>query len=464
MLITLLSGLAQAFCGTYVAGSGVEISNQASQVAVVRQGTRTTLTLASDFEGAVGEFALVLPVPVVLEADDVRVLDPAVFERLDAYSAPRLVEYTCEQLYPAVPEPERSASLGCHGTSLTEIDNGQAGIGYDSQATVESRFIVGEYDVVVLSAHDSADLLQWLSDQGYAVSSAAAEAIQSYLDQGSYFLAAKVDPDRIPAGRDELSPLRLSYESDGFGLPIRLGTVNAADQAQDVVIYAITEPDQGQVGISNYPQAELDSVCLWDDTAWDDLGAFYAAELDAALDGHDRAHWVVEYGWSVDPKSTFGKCDPCPTSGVNGVDPLPYSDVVALGFDTGDGALDTGRASSDWRSLEPFHFTRLHVRYTPEQATQDLALYTSGITENTQQRYVLYAPYLEWEFPLCDGGWLNNPESCADEAWAYRKRMHWDEPDSSTTGRSGAAGLLGLLGLLVWARRGRRVTARPDVT
>lgn len=448
MLLALFAATpAHAFCGTYVAGSGVEISNEASQVALVRQGTRTTLTMANDFDGAVGEFALVVPVPVVVQQDDVQVLEPAVFDRLDLYSGPRLVEYDCDGLYPEPPKK----SLGC-SQDMSVMAFEDAG-GAQSSVDVESRFIVGEYDVVVLSADDSMDLLQWLSDQGYAVSPAASDAIQEYLDQGSYFFAAKVDPALIPQGQDALSPLQFSYDSEAFGLPIRLGTVNALD-AQDLVIYAITDPDQGRVGISNYPEATLDSVCLWDDTEWDDFGSYYAAELDSVLDGTDEAHWVAEYGWSVDPWSAAGKCDPCPPTPDDGMDPLPMSDVLALGFDSGFDVVDTGGAP-----MVPFYFTRLHMRYTPDQATQDLVLYSSGITDNTQQRYVQYAPYLEWEFPLCDGGWVvDDPGSCMDEAWEYRQRMkYWEDAGGSPAATARAGGLLvGLLGLAGAFLVGRR--------
>ena len=60
---------------------------------LVRDGDRTVLTMANDFQGDPTEFAIVVPVPTVPDegADPRR--RPALVERLDAYSAPRLVEY-----------------------------------------------------------------------------------------------------------------------------------------------------------------------------------------------------------------------------------------------------------------------------------------------------------------------------------------------------------------------------------
>ncbi len=92
-LLVLLPGPARAFCGFYVAKADTQLFNHASQVALVRDGDRTVLTMANDFRGEPREFALVVPVPTVLQRGQIHVADPAVLEHLDAYSAPRLVEY-----------------------------------------------------------------------------------------------------------------------------------------------------------------------------------------------------------------------------------------------------------------------------------------------------------------------------------------------------------------------------------
>src|SRR5262245_60283582 len=84
---------AQAFCGFYVAKADTKLFNKASQVALVRDGDRTVMTMANDFRGDLKEFAIVIPVPVVLQRDQVAVSEKAVLDHLDGYTAPRLVEY-----------------------------------------------------------------------------------------------------------------------------------------------------------------------------------------------------------------------------------------------------------------------------------------------------------------------------------------------------------------------------------
>jgi hypothetical protein len=84
---------AQAFCGFYVAKADAKLFNKASKVVVARKGEQTAVTMASDYQGDPREFALVIPVPTVVSKDQIKVLESALIDHLDAYSAPRLVEY-----------------------------------------------------------------------------------------------------------------------------------------------------------------------------------------------------------------------------------------------------------------------------------------------------------------------------------------------------------------------------------
>src|SRR3954462_15779372 len=97
LLVLALAGLvplvAQAFCGFYVAKADTKLFNKASQVVLVRNEDKTVMTMANDFEGDPKEFAVVIPVPTFLEKSQIHVGDKALIDHLDAYSAPRLVEY-----------------------------------------------------------------------------------------------------------------------------------------------------------------------------------------------------------------------------------------------------------------------------------------------------------------------------------------------------------------------------------
>ncbi len=73
--VLALPPAAEAFCGFYVGKGDAKLFNRASQVVLVRDGDRTVLTMASDYEGDPREFALVVPVPTVLERGQIRVID-----------------------------------------------------------------------------------------------------------------------------------------------------------------------------------------------------------------------------------------------------------------------------------------------------------------------------------------------------------------------------------------------------
>ena len=62
------------FCGFYVAGSDQQLLNDASQVVMMRKGTRTVLAMENAYQGPPEAFAMVVPVPAVLHEGDVKTL------------------------------------------------------------------------------------------------------------------------------------------------------------------------------------------------------------------------------------------------------------------------------------------------------------------------------------------------------------------------------------------------------
>src|SRR5467141_1073041 len=143
---------ARAFCGFYVGRADASLFNSASQVALVRDGDRTVISMLNDYQGDLKEFALVVPVPVVLEKGQIHVGDAALFKHLDAYSAPRLVEYFDAD--PCVGQiVGRSQVLGYTGGVMASAEG--TARARSLGVTVEAQYTVGEYDIVILSAKAS---------------------------------------------------------------------------------------------------------------------------------------------------------------------------------------------------------------------------------------------------------------------------------------------------------------------
>jgi hypothetical protein len=203
---------AHAFCGLYVASGDAKLFNHRSQVALVRDGDRTVLTMASDYEGDPKQFALVVPVPVVLKRGQIHVGDSSLVASLDAYSAPRLVEYNDPD-----PCPAAMAKMSAAMDAARPMALGQAYAlrsARKDEVRIEARYEVDEYNVLILSADDSGALLDWLTRNGYHVPRQAGNVVQSYLKQGMKFFVAKVDLSRRAArGLTQLRPLQIAYES-----------------------------------------------------------------------------------------------------------------------------------------------------------------------------------------------------------------------------------------------------------
>src|SRR4051812_32367916 len=93
LLLAMISHEAMAFCGFYVSKADGTLKNKTSQVILVRDGNRNVITMYNDFQGNFRDFAMVVPVPVVLRKNDIKVVDQQIFNMLNDYSKPRLVEY-----------------------------------------------------------------------------------------------------------------------------------------------------------------------------------------------------------------------------------------------------------------------------------------------------------------------------------------------------------------------------------
>jgi len=377
-LVLAAASPAAAFCGFYVAKADTDLFNQASKVVLVRDGNRTVLTMSSDYSGSAEEFAVVVPVPTFLEREQIHVGNQAVIDHLDAYTAPRLVEYydgnPCQryeemefmrqgsaQPAPAMEDARRSAkSLG---------------------VTIEATYTVGEYDILILSAKQSDGLVTWLKGNGYRIPDGAEEVVGSYLKQGMRFFVAKVNlSEQRRLGFSFLRPLQIAVETPKFMLPIRLGTVNSKGP-QELFVFALTR--SGRVETTNYRTVRLptdDEVPLFVE---DEFGDFYRDMFSRQVAEQDMRAVFLEYAWDM------AWCDPC------AADPLTPSELRDLGvfwLDGGGPGQGVRRPTPQPQAQNVF-VTRLHVRYDGEHFPQDLQFQATGDRSNFQGRYVLRHPW-----------------------------------------------------------------------
>ncbi len=371
--LLLISGLfllsfaspALAFCGFYVAKADASLYNQASQVILARDGNRTILTMANDYKGDVKDFALVVPVPVVLKEEQVRIAEPKIIERLDGFSAPRLVEYfDPDPCNPLPPYPStRGGSRGGDVTLLEERASDSA-LG----VTVEARFTVGEYDILILSAEESGGLETWLIQNGYKIPQGASALLQPYIRQNLKFFVAKINLEKFSiSGFQTLRPLMIAYESPRFMLPIRLGMMNATGE-QDLIVYLLSP--KGQVELTNYRTVKIPSDQGIPEFVKSEFANFYKSLFTTAYQRENKKVAFLEYAWNM------GGCDPC------SADPLSRDELKQAGVFW----LDSPQKNSVFIS-------RIHVRYTRDTFPEDLNFQETANQDFFQGRYIITHPY-----------------------------------------------------------------------
>ncbi|MCB9760384.1 MAG: DUF2330 domain-containing protein [Alphaproteobacteria bacterium] len=398
MLLLALSLPAHGFCGTYVGPADATLRNHATQVIVARDAPWTTLTLAADVQGDAADFAVLIPVPASLGPEDVREADPGLFAVLDAWSAPREVAYSCPG----------DDSLGL-GLTASDATGGAPVAGDAWGVTTEAAFATAHYALRLLDAEGAEGLMAWLDAEGFAVPPASAPVLAGEIEAGRRFLVGRLRLDAPPVAAATLPPLQLTLCEDAWSLPVQLGATVAAGQ-QELILYAITRPEVGRVGVVNLPERVVEDECMV--PRGETAEGWYAAELDRAF--AEGGGWLTEYAWSS------GKCDPCA-----GEPPDPA--VLAA-------------AGATW--ADPF-VTRLRVRLSPHEADQPLALYGGGGGWTDQIRYIQWDWAMEQSFPVCGGDPLVLPGSC-EQAEAL----------GCASAPTGAWWLLGLVAL-TGRRRGR---------
>ncbi|WP_375495171.1 DUF2330 domain-containing protein [uncultured Nostoc sp.] len=373
---------AWAFCGFYVAKADTKLYNKASQVVIARDGERTVLTMANDFQGEVKDFAIVIPVPTVLQKEQVHVTEPKIIERLDAFSAPRLVEYFDSDPCAPIGNYDRMDALPAPAAARSEAGSarGDRSLG----VTVEARFNVGEYDILILSAKESGGLETWLKRNGYKIPRGAKQLLKPYIRSSMKFFVAKVNLDKFEeSGYQFLRPLQISYQSPKFMLPIRLGMINATKE-QDLIVYILSP--QGQAEITNYRTVKIPSDANVPLFVKEEFGEFYKSMFQTAYTKEDRKVGFLEYAWDM------SSCDPC------SAEPLTPEELKQAGvFWLDDNSASDVPVSPGFRRPFPksnnVFISRLHVRYTRDKFPEDLIFQQTANRESFQGRYVLQHPF-----------------------------------------------------------------------
>lgn len=381
-IIMFTSNMGYSFCGFYVAKADVKLFNKSSQVVIAKNGDKQTVTMSSDFEGEVKDFAMVVPVPVILKREDIRTVSAGLFSKLDDYSAPRLVEYYDENpcyVPPVYDDYPMAVNAEAMTMTLNEVSMSKAA---NLGVTIEAQYQVDEYDILILSAKESGGLETWLNDNGYKMPVGAKEVLDPYIKTNMKFFVCKVNLDNYKMqGAVDLSPLQITYESPKFMLPIRLGMANA-NGVQDLIVYMYSKI--GRIETTNYRTSLIPTDFKVPLFVQSEFGEFYRDLYNKAWSREGKNTVFLEYAWEVSPTQTQF-CDPCVG------DPPVVTDLKEAGVDW----LEL--SSTDYHTgarnyVGNVYFTRLHLTYDRAHFPQDLTFQETPNKERFQGRYIITHP------------------------------------------------------------------------
>jgi hypothetical protein len=410
----LVSLYANSFCGFYVAKADASLFNNKSEVIMVRNGTRNVITMSSDFKGNLSEFAMVVPVPVVLGEKDIRVVERRIFDVLNDYSAPRLVNYYDNNPCGYDMRMYEDFSTMPSAAMITSRKEKSIQLEESSTVRIEAQYDIDEYKIIILSAKESDGLQIWLEANGYKVPETARQVLEPYVRSNMKFFLVKVNLDKIANRTSEyLRPIQIRFDHAKFMLPLRLGMANS-NGSQDMIVYALTS--EGRVECTNYRTVKMPTdrnIPLYVEPKF---GDFYKSLFEKTYKQEGRNAVFLEYAWNVSPYNAV-KCDPC-------VGPPPVN-------------YDFVEAGADWITQNPnfnasIFFTRLHVRYSRDKFPADLQFQVTPNMENFQCRYVMTYPASGSDF-TCDAG----QEYLVD---LYNRRKKEVDELAALTGWNGSAG------------------------
>lgn len=288
---------------------------------------------------------------------------------LDRDTAPRLVEYfegdPCNHV---VQEPVMVEEA--EGAARKERREGARALG----VKIEREFAVGPCDIQTLSARQSVRLAKFLRGEGYKLPGGAEGALSGCINMGMKVFVAQVNLSRHSAeARQELEPLRLTFRSKGFMLPIQLGKLDG-DGPQDLIVPALNK--EGRTVRTNDQTKDIPSDVNVPIFVSQVFPQVYRAMFDRAA-GDNGA--CLEYAWDIAEAAT-----------------------------------------------PEIFVTRLHIRYSPTSFFEDLKFAVTGDRENFQGRYILNHPF-EGEITCAEGKTYvsDTRQRIKEEATLLRKLTGW---------------------------------------
>ncbi|NKB71401.1 MAG: DUF2330 domain-containing protein [Candidatus Latescibacteria bacterium] len=201
-------------CGGFFC-SNAPMNQVGERILFIPEDGVVTTHVQIQYSGSAADFAWVLPVPSVPQ---VQVSHNELFRQLDFATQPFFALNW-----------EGGDECGFLSPFFRDGDVLATAEAVDDGVEVVSQARVGPYDTAVIRSDDPNAMVDWLVDNGYQLGDVGPQLLAPYVEEGFFFLALRLAPDREVG---DLQPISLTYEADRPGIPIRLTAV-------------ATQPDMG---------------------------------------------------------------------------------------------------------------------------------------------------------------------------------------------------------------------------
>jgi hypothetical protein len=258
---------------------------------------RATYVLRSRYTGQPASFAWVIPVPdrptgvVALDSGDL-------FDALDEQTRPQFIILDADGY-----SPPRGV-CGCAMSAGLDAGGRENG----ALVVVEAAGEAGVFGWAALTSGGSAALLDWLNDNGYAVSATTQGVLQTYIDAGWHFLALRLRDasavDRLAGDALDIPPIQFTCQTSQRVYPMLISQVTAAGETE-VLLYVLG--DHRAAG-ANLSTVEIDAQDLVHDPNSASLSN-YEVRFREALAAEDGPVLVSEYASDpayVSPRFGYG--------------------------------------------------------------------------------------------------------------------------------------------------------------
>ncbi len=248
-------------------------------------GTITTFVEIS-YVGLAEQFAWVLPIPHVIDADDVATTDASFFDALEAMTSPQFSFFDSSI--------QAQSSSGCgnfapaRGINDTDFDMDE-----DSDVNVVDEFTVGPFALQILRGNSGEALQTWLTDNGYDLPDAAEAPLQAYVDGGMAFMGVKLVPGEVAEG--PIDTLAFTYSSGAPMIPLLLTGIAAVPDMPILTYVVADEPMQLGGGYAN---VDLDFEAVR--PAGGEFPTNYVPMVRSAVDAAGGRGFVLEWAGETD--------------------------------------------------------------------------------------------------------------------------------------------------------------------